>query len=230
MSYRFYLGNIQLPVAPARVEIKYGDRLKRLDLANGREIVFPKTRGLAEISFSALLPQVKYPFAVYQKGFRSGGRLLGDLLQMKNSRKPFRFIVLRKVRKGKSRPSTNINVVVKEIVSREDAGEGSDIYVDVRLVEYRDFAVQKLKVKPVSSSSKTAVKKSTVRPANTKPAVKKYKVVKGDSLWMIAHRFLGNGNRYKEIYNLNKTLIDGRNKGTGLPVYTIYAGQEFKLP
>lgn len=46
-----------------------------------------------------------------------------------------------------------------------------------------------------------------------------YTVKKGDSLWTIAARQLGNGSRYKEIKNLN-----------GLRSDTIYAGQVLKLP
>ncbi len=46
-----------------------------------------------------------------------------------------------------------------------------------------------------------------------------YTVVKGDSLWGIANKKLGNGERYPEIKALN-----------GLTSNTIYAGQVLKLP
>lgn len=46
-----------------------------------------------------------------------------------------------------------------------------------------------------------------------------YTVKKGDSLWAIAAKKLGNGNRYKEIKTLN-----------GLASDTIHAGQVLKLP
>ena len=46
-----------------------------------------------------------------------------------------------------------------------------------------------------------------------------HKVVRGDTLWGIAQKYLGNGNRYKEIMELN-----------GLKSSTIYAGQVFKIP
>ena len=44
-------------------------------------------------------------------------------------------------------------------------------------------------------------------------------VVKGNSLWAIARKYLGNGHRYKEIMELN-----------GLSSTVIYAGQKLKIP
>ena len=44
-------------------------------------------------------------------------------------------------------------------------------------------------------------------------------VVKGDTLWGIAEKYLGSGVRYKEIKTLN-----------GLDSDTIYSGQKLKIP
>ena len=49
-----------------------------------------------------------------------------------------------------------------------------------------------------------------------------YRVKSGDCLWNIAASELGDGNRWKEIYDLNKKEIDNPR--------LIYAGQEFVLP
>ena len=50
-------------------------------------------------------------------------------------------------------------------------------------------------------------------------AASTYTVQKGDSLWAIAEKHLGNGTRYNEIKKLN-----------GLTSDVIYAGQVLKLP
>lgn len=64
---------------------------------------------------------------------------------------------------------------------------------------------------------------TTTKPAtNTSKGSKSYttyKVVKGDTLWGIAEKKLGNGSRYKEIITLNKLKSD-----------VIYAGQTLKIP
>lgn len=55
--------------------------------------------------------------------------------------------------------------------------------------------------------------------AAQKPAQRTHTVQKGESLWSIAEKHLGNGNRYREIKSLN-----------GLGNDTIYPGQVLKLP
>lgn len=53
----------------------------------------------------------------------------------------------------------------------------------------------------------------------TADTYKEYTVVKGDSLWGIAQKLLGNGARYTEIVKLN-----------GLTSNVIYSGQKLKIP
>lgn len=54
------------------------------------------------------------------------------------------------------------------------------------------------------------------------PAVVTYTVVKGDCLWIIAEKYLGDGRRYIEIYELNKDIIKDPN--------LIYISQVLKIP
>jgi nucleoid-associated protein YgaU len=60
------------------------------------------------------------------------------------------------------------------------------------------------------------------RPATGPEAAKTTKVKPGDSLWSIAHRHLGSGNRYPEIVGANKSQIKDPN--------LIYPEQQFAMP
>jgi nucleoid-associated protein YgaU len=70
--------------------------------------------------------------------------------------------------------------------------------------------------------------RATPKPKPPAPAVKKasptrtHRVVRGDTLWAIAGRYLGNPLRWPEIFNLNKSII--RNP------HWIFPGQVFKIP
>jgi LysM repeat protein len=229
-GYSFYLGDILLPIAPGKLEIRYGNKIRRVDLASGVEVGFSETVKLREIKFSALLPRVKYPFAIYRNGFVSGGTILIDILELKRQNKPFRFIITRGVTASKvSLASTNMKVMFAEINVREEADDGNDIHIDVKLIEQREVAINSA-VTARGGSDTARAEAVLVRPVDTAPVVNTYTVVRGDSLWLIAHRFLGNGNRWGEIYNLNKDMIDSRNRGTGNPYHTIYPGQVFSIP
>ncbi len=68
----------------------------------------------------------------------------------------------------------------------------------------------KLKVIADSMQDKVPfMSSSTYVPA---PKSKTYTIKKGDSLWTIAQRTLGNGSRYKEIVAANKNILDGNKK------------------
>lgn len=60
-----------------------------------------------------------------------------------------------------------------------------------------------------------------------------YTVVHGDNLWSIAKRFLGDGSRWREIYNLNKETIDHEELIRGLDpndnYYTIFSGTVLRI-
>lgn len=69
---------------------------------------------------------------------------------------------------------------------------------------------------PRTGASRTTPKASTGR-------VRTYHVQPGDSLYAIAQRVLGNGNRWKELYELNKNVI-------GSDSSKLKVGQRLRLP
>lgn len=63
---------------------------------------------------------------------------------------------------------------------------------------------------------------STTRSATTAPKAKTYTVKKGDSLWAITKKYIGNGSKYMQLFNANKSKIKNPN--------LIYVGQVLTLP
>lgn len=62
------------------------------------------------------------------------------------------------------------------------------------------------------------------------PEPKTYTVAEGDSLWSIAEKLMGGGNKYFLLYKANKEVIDPPNQEAAADPYTIYAGQVLTIP
>lgn len=71
-----------------------------------------------------------------------------------------------------------------------------------------EYSVEWIAYKPVSVTVKPKAKKSKSGKTRPSKSFTKYTVKSGDTLWGIAEAKLGNGNRYKEIYNLNEKAIE----------------------
>lgn len=63
--FQFYLDGLLFPVAPEKMTVKIGNQNDTLTLISGQEVSFLKLPGLSKITFSCLLPAVRYPFAQY---------------------------------------------------------------------------------------------------------------------------------------------------------------------
>ncbi|MGO0939660.1 LysM peptidoglycan-binding domain-containing protein, partial [Clostridioides difficile] len=203
---------------------------KTVDLINTGEVNILKKEGLSEISFEAEFTHNKLPF--YRGTFRDVQFFLSKLELLKTDCKPFQFIVSREMG-GKVLFNTNIKVSLEEYAISEDAENGSDTKVAIKLKQYRDYSTKKLVLAPPKNETdrpnvKIEPKRvDSVNATNTK--TKTYTVKAGDSLWAICQKQLGNGSLYKKVYELNKTMMDKANKGKKLSKYTIYKGQVLRL-
>lgn len=228
MAYDFYLDGVQLPIPPAKLEIKVTNKNKTVDLINTGEVNILKKEGLSEISFEAEFTHNKLPF--YRGQFKDVQFFLSKLELLKTDCKPFQFIVSRQLG-NKVLFNTNMKVSLEEYTILEDADNGSDTKVSIKLKQYRDYSTKKLvPATPKSDSGRPNVKIEPKRVDSVNaPNAKTYTVKAGDSLWSICQKQLGNGSLYKKVYELNKTMMDKANKGKNLSKYTIYKGQVLKL-
>ncbi|MEL0691429.1 peptidoglycan-binding protein, partial [Clostridioides difficile] len=114
---------------------------KTVDLINVGEVNILKKEGLSEISFEAEFTHNKLPF--YRGTFRDVQFFLSKLELLKTDCKPFQFIVSRELG-NKVLFNTNIKVSLEEYAISEDADNGSDTKVAIKLKQYRDYSTKKL--------------------------------------------------------------------------------------
>lgn len=232
MAYHFYLSKMLCPVAPSKLEVKINGQNKTMTLINEGEINILKKAGLTDVSFNLLLPNVKYPFAAYKSGFKDANYFLTELQKLKTNQKPFQFIVTRTFPNGKLLSDTNMKVSIEDYNIIEDAGEGFDVTVSVKLKQYKDFGTKICKVTFAGTKPKASTQ--SARSTENAPNGGNYTVVSGDCLWNIAKKFYGNGAKYTLIYDANKTIIEetARKHGrkTSQKGHWIYPGTKLVIP
>lgn len=212
--YSFYLNKILYPVSPSKLSIKINNKNKTLTLINDGEINILKTPGLSEVTFNLLLPNVKYPFARYKSNhFRQAEYYLNKIEKLKTSGEPFRFMVVREMQSGDELFDTNMRVSLEDYEIIEDAENGSDIIVSIKLKQYKKYGTKTVTiVEPVVVNTTAAVATPQtitasppveIRPVETPPTPQNYTVVEGDCLWNICKQYLGDGNKCWDIAALN---------------------------
>lgn len=222
MSYKCYLFGELMPQTPAKLSVKISGKNTTVTLLNEGEINFLKYPGLTEITLPLVFPMLT--------ASKRPDYYLTLLERAKTQRTTTQFIMTRTTPAGQLLFDTNIKVSVEDYTIEENATNGLDVSVEVKLKQYRDYSTKtvaiKTTVKHNDSKGTPVVKKTatvkTTRPATTAPKVRTYTVKKGDTLWGIAKKYYGNGAKYPTIYNANKDKIKNPNR--------IYVGQVFTIP
>lgn len=202
--YLCYMNGILMPVAPSKINTKIKNKNRTITLINEGEANILKSAGLQEISFNMLIPAYKYPFALYLGGiFLPITYYLEVLEKLKNDKKPFQLIIIREGILGSLGFDTNLKVSLEDYQILEDAGNGRDITVSVKLKQYQEKVNTTVRVVATAlGGTKYILEK--VRDTSSKVAEKTYKVKEGDTLYTIAKKELGNGEKYRELVTLNK--------------------------
>lgn len=190
MAYSFFLDGLLLPVAPERLDTKIKNNNATVTLINEGEVNLLKKAGLTELSFDLLLPNSKYPFAVYPDGFQPASYFLDKLEKLKIENKPFQFIVTRLKPSGDLLFDTDMKVSLEEYTIKDDADHGFDVVVSINLKQYREYGTKVIEIKKPTAKSKPVAKTTKPRATNKKPP-KSHKVVKGDTLWAICKKYYG---------------------------------------
>lgn len=220
--YDFYMGKVLLPISPSKMQTVINNQNKTVNLMNEGEVNLVKEPGLTTFKFDIILPlYTNYPFARYKKGiFEPAGYYLAYFEKLKVNGTPFEF----KVNRFKHDPytntkqnimRTNMRVVLENYAVTESADNAPDIEVSIELKEYIKYGTI---VKEIDMKTNT-VKNSVVNGTTNKTIPNTYTVKKGDTLWAIAKRLLGDGAKCWNLAKLNNISNPNR----------IYPGQVLKI-
>lgn len=128
----------------------------------------------------------------------------------------------------------NIKIVASQCIEISGLGKiDGKYYVDKIKHSVGSGYTMQLTLHKVQSAIKiTVAAKKTA--SSKKSSSKKYQVQTGDTLWALAKRFYGSGEKYTIIYNANKNVIESKARAHGLSSsnngYWIYPGTVLTIP
>ena len=200
---------IRLPVLPEVINIKKGAMNTSVKIQGLGEVVIKQDPAAVIISFSSFFPATHFP-GVQVKDLTPPSDLKDKITIWQKSTKPVHLVVT----------STTITlfVTIEDFTYFERGGDVGTLHYTLTLKEYREVSARQVTVEDKVAKLPASV---PTRVDNRAPE-KTHTVVKGDNLWTIAAKTLGNGSRYTEIFELNQDIIKNAN--------LIYPGQVLKLP
>lgn len=235
-GYNFYFSDggdvLTFPITPGELTIKVGSNNKVVTLISEGDINILKSPSLTEIEFEARFPMRKYPYSREYSAFQNYFDKFKDL---KENKKPFRFIVAREMMKGGRTWDTNILVALEEFEINEDADEGDDVLITFNLKQYKEYGVKQLFASSIKTTTSTS---SITRPNTNAPSSNNksssYTIKNGDCLWNIAKKFYGDGSKWTKIYNANKSAIEAdakkHGKSSSSNGHWVWAGLKLTIP
>lgn len=232
-GYNFYfkddLDVLTFPITPSELSIKVGSNNKVVTLISEGDINILKSPSLIEIEFEARFPMRKYPYSREVSDFES---YFNKFEELKEEKKSFRFIVARTNPKGTRTWDTNILVALEEFELKESADEGDDVLVDIKLKQYKEYGIKTLPNSYLKNTTSTSNENRSTDNKGSKSSV--YTVKSGDCLWNISKAAYGNADKWKSIYQTNKSVIESTAKKYGRKSssngWWIYPGTKLIIP
>ena len=206
--------NIKIPLLPEELTYSNTTRFQEYEILDLGEIKLPRGRNLSTVSWEGIFPAVSRETLSFVKKqnteFNSPSYYVNYIQDWKKNHKKLNLEI----------PGTTlkkISVYIEEF-SYHIASLG-DYNYSISFVEAADLSLNK-----------------TVKKRSSGKSTKKYKVRNNEeTLRDIAKKFYGDGQKYKTIYKVNKSLIDKKNasqrkKGIKTKPYQIYQGQVLTIP
>lgn len=202
---------LHFPMNPERITASTSARIQTFEAIELGEYALPRGSVPVAVSFEGILPGDSRKNTSIVKSWRSPNEITGLLSGWRDDGEKLRLLV--------TETPFNHDVYIKSLEHSWYGGHG-DVQYSIELVQARDILIH-----PQGTVKSKGEVKVMSASRTVPPMPKTYTVVSGDTLWGIAKRFLQNGSRYMEIYNIaeNKALI-------GADPNRIVPGQVLRLP
>ncbi len=212
---------IALPLPPEAVKCKSDSKFITYNIIDVGEVKLPNGEKLVKFSWSGRLPgaSMRHMRMVSASDWRSPKEIQGIFSMWRRYGKKLRLLVT----------GTTINHDVYLDSYTVDNSKFDTVEYSISFSVAKDIMVYTTTELNIENTTKkdttttTNERAASSGGAASAPKNTTYTVKAGDTLWAIAKKFLGNGSRYPEIYDLNKAII-------GPDPNLIHPGQVFAIP
>jgi hypothetical protein len=210
---------IALPLPPEAVKCKAESNFISYSIIALGEVKLPSGEKLVKFSWSGRLPgeSMKHMRIVSEADYRTPKEIQSIFSVWRARGKKLRLLV--------TGTTINHDVYLENYTvdnSKLDTVEYSISFVvakDIKIYTTNELGLESTTQVVQTTNDRAASSEA----ASTQAEKTTYTVKSGDSLWAIAKKLLGDGSRYTEIYEANKSII-GSNPNL------IYPGQTFTIP
>ena len=222
----------RLPVLPESIKISFNANNSSAQIVDIGEITQKMGRKAKVISFESFFPMGEFKGSVPWKDSHYPITFINAIEKSIDRKLTVRFTFSRA---GKNELALSLLCTIEKFEYHEDGEDPNTIHYSITLKEYRSPAINQIVKKKSGSSGKgKAGKKKSSNRAKTSTKPKTYTIKKGDTLWAIAKKFLGSGNKWKSIYNANKSVIEKaakkHGKSSSSTGHWIYPGTVINIP
>lgn len=195
--------SLMFPVNPQNVTVSQGTKTLNFTPIKLGDVDIPRGRVPIQFTWESFLPGAERTLP-YTKNSLIPNAIINQLREWLNTNKKLRLVI--------TETPWNIPVFISVFDTTHGDAAG-DVHYTINLIEWREMLV----------TEKAVFSANTIRPVN-KSTPKSHTVVKGDTLWGIAKKYTNKGNRWPELWEINKNK--SRSKNPNL----IYPGEVFTLP
>lgn len=196
---------LKMPTNPEEIKFEEPQDFEDYDIIKLGPITVPGALGLRTYSFEVELPSQVNSYVVDPEAFKTPDVYISTLRSWRAEGKPIGFII------SSSTLVLAETVVITSLDYTEKAGEEGSYYMGVKFKQYKPFDIE-FNISEEAMGRNTINKAKTTRPSKPPmPAAGIHVIQEGDSLWKLAKKYLGSGDRYKEIMEANQEAISHPN-------------------